>query len=377
MQQHPLLPLDIPVGTILDHTTEGIYVTDLDCRILFWNAAAERITGWKSEEVVGRPCSEDILMHVDHQGRRLCEPGRCPLHRSMTADESSGSPILLYANTPGGQRVPVSVSVAPLHDQEGKVVGGVEVFRDERENLLNLERARMVQRHVLPQDLPRGEVCFAALYRPLDQVGGDYYNVRTLNDGRHAFMLADVTGHGISAALNTMTLNALWHRYGRLLVEPGRFLTRLNQEVAQLFTGDNFATAVVGVVDPASGRLVYGSAGHPAPLWRHRDGEVGQLPALDPPLGMEENNRYHKDEVVLERGELLLLYSDGALEAENPQGEPFGMLRLVELVRRQKRPSPEDLLAGMEQALTGHRQSSLFQDDLTLLALARVAPPPA
>lgn len=371
MKRHPLLPFDLPPGAILDHTTEGIYVTDLDCRILFWNAAAERITGWKAEEVVGRPCSEDILMHVDHQGRRLCEPGRCPLHRSMTAGEPGGAPILLYANTKWGRRVPVSVSVAPLHDREGKVVGGVEVFRDESENLLNLERARLVQRHVLPQELPQDEVRFAALYRPLDQVGGDYYNVRTLPDGRHAFMLADVTGHGISAALNTMTLNALWHRYGRLLVEPGRFLSRLNQEVGQLFTGDNFATAFVGVVDPDSGRLVYGSAGHPAPLWRHRGGEVEQLVALDPPLGMKPDDRYHRDEVVLERGELILLYSDGALEAENPDGEPFGMHRLMDLVKEGRPRFLDALLAKVERALGHHHQSSLFDDDLTLLALGR------
>jgi PAS domain S-box-containing protein len=78
----------VPPQTILDHTGDGIYVVDLECRILYWNKPAEEITGWKAEEVLGRRCRDDILIHVDRAGERLCEPGRCPLHRAMATDQT-------------------------------------------------------------------------------------------------------------------------------------------------------------------------------------------------------------------------------------------------------------------------------------------------
>jgi PAS domain S-box-containing protein len=361
----------IPHQTILDHTGDGIYVVDLDCRILYWNRPAEEITGWKAEDVLGRRCRDDILIHVDRAGERLCEPGRCPLHRAMATDQTTRTPVVVYAQTKSGGRVPVAVSVAPLRDELGNIIGGVEVFRDETENEVYREKARLVQQHALAGDLPQGALDFEVLYRPHDVVGGDYYRVQTLADGRHAFMMADVAGHGVAAALYTMTLHALWHEHAQALADPALFLSRLNASLDPLTVGDSFTTAFVGLIDPVSGRLDYASAGHPPALLRRAAGRVEVLDPLDLAVGMLPEGEFRVASVELEPGGMLLLCSDGALEAKTPLGEEFGLERLSALAAQADPAQVRKLLGEVELALLRHAESIHLEDDLTILAVTR------
>lgn len=367
----------VPPQTILDHTGDGIYVVDLECRILYWNKPAEEITGWKAEEVLGRRCRDDILIHVDRAGERLCEPGRCPLHRAMATDQTTRTPVVVYAQTRSGGRVPVAVSVAPLRDEAGNIIGGVEVFRDERENEVYREKARLVQQHALAGDLPRGAVDFQVLYRPHDVVGGDYYRVQTLADGRHAFMLADVAGHGVAAALYTMTLHALWHEHAQALADPALFLQRVNASLDPLTLGDSFTTAFVGVVDPVSGRLDYASAGHPPALLRGAAGAVEVLEPLDLAVGMLPEVEFRTATARLEPEGMLLLCSDGAFEAKSPAGEEFGQERLRELAAGAGHGQVGKLLSAVELSLLRHAESIHLEDDLTLLAVTKSPVGPA
>lgn len=126
-----LLP-GLLVSDVLDSIEEGVYLTDTNRQIIFWNKAAERITGWLADEVIGRACYDDILIHEDQDGRAICGEEHCPLHRAIITDSPSLTAVLVYAKAKNGTRVPVEVSVSPVHDERGTVVGGVEVFRDVR-----------------------------------------------------------------------------------------------------------------------------------------------------------------------------------------------------------------------------------------------------
>lgn len=367
----PPIPWQVPAETILDHTNDGIYVVDRDCRILYWNRPAGRITGWESGEVLGRRCRDDILVHVDRFGQALCEPGRCPLHRAMAEGRALTAPYLVYAKRKTGDRVAVAVSVAPIYDEAGQVIGGVEVFRDETEQVVNMERARVAQLHALSGDLPSGSAQFQVRYRPHDMVGGDYYRVETLPDGRHAFMLADVAGHGVAAALYTMILRTLWEQHRRLLADPPAFMAKLNQALDPLTTGDSFTTAFLGLLDPEAGQLIYASAGAPAGLLRRADGQVEALEALDLPLGMLADQAYRQASVAFAPGEVLLLCSDGAIEAHSPADQEFGLERLARLVAQADPGQPERLLDQIEQDLLTHVESVRLPDDLALLVVSR------
>jgi diguanylate cyclase (GGDEF)-like protein/PAS domain S-box-containing protein len=127
-----LRPADLPAPTLrhdlaraLDHAHDGVYVVDRRRRILYWNAAAERITGFSRGEVAERRCADAILMHVDDTGRCLCTSG-CPLSATMADGASHEADVYLHHKE--GHRVPVSVRVTPLEDDDGRIVGAIEFF---------------------------------------------------------------------------------------------------------------------------------------------------------------------------------------------------------------------------------------------------------
>jgi sigma-B regulation protein RsbU (phosphoserine phosphatase) len=367
------LPEFIVPEMILNHTNDGIYVTDPDCRILYWNQACERITGWRAEEVLGKLCSEGILMHVDRQGNRLCQPGLCPLHRCMASNTLSSEPVMVYANHKEGHRVPVAVSVAPMHDPGGRVIAGVEVFRDISARMRDLERARLVQGHFMHPKLPQGRVTFQAQYLPHDLVGGDYYQVRTLDDGRQAFLLADVMGHGVSAALYTMILHTYWHENAQLLDRPAAFLSHINRELYEQTLSDSFITCFMGLVDPESGRLEYASAGHPPPLLLGPEGGVTDLESLDLPLAMLPEHDFSQTSLNMPEDSHLLLYSDGALEATSPDGVQFGHERLRNLLAHTQGQESAQALETIQRNLLEFAESVSLEDDLALLLVSRHA----
>ncbi|HKK33740.1 MAG TPA: diguanylate cyclase [Desulfomicrobiaceae bacterium] len=114
--------------TLLENLYDGVYYVDLEQRITFWNAAAERITGFSAAEVVGKKCSNNILRHVNAQGTELCVHG-CPLHGTL--EDGKDREIEVYLHHKKGFRVPVSVRITPIRDSAGQIIGAVEIFTDQ------------------------------------------------------------------------------------------------------------------------------------------------------------------------------------------------------------------------------------------------------
>ncbi len=119
---------------ILDHLYDGLYVVDQERKIVYWNPAAARLTGYTSEQMVGRHCFDNLLNHVDAAGCSLCQ-GRCPLVATM--GDGDAREALVYLRHQSGSRLPVEVRASALRDAAGKIVGAVEAFQDgrKRENL--------------------------------------------------------------------------------------------------------------------------------------------------------------------------------------------------------------------------------------------------
>ncbi len=135
------------IQRMLDALKEGAYFVDRERRITYWNKAAERLTGFRSEEVVGHRCSENILVHVDCQGKNLCKAG-CPLLATMEDTLTREAEVFFHHRR--GHRVPVSVRTTPLEADEGNVVGGIELFAEIspeenlRERMAELERRSLL-----------------------------------------------------------------------------------------------------------------------------------------------------------------------------------------------------------------------------------------
>jgi diguanylate cyclase (GGDEF)-like protein/PAS domain S-box-containing protein len=125
--------------TILDSLYDGIYVVDLERRITFWNKAAERITGFTKAEVLGTQCFDNLLRHVDDRGKPLCVTA-CPLSHTMQDGLLRSAAVYLHHKT--GHRLPVAVGVAPILDNKERIIGGVEIFRDNSTSMAALEQLR-------------------------------------------------------------------------------------------------------------------------------------------------------------------------------------------------------------------------------------------
>src|SRR6266540_687559 len=136
---------DLFFREVLDNLYEGVYFVDRDHTILYWNKGAERLTGYSSTEVMGVPCWNQLLMHVDTNGSGLCLNG-CPLHKSMKDGVQSEDD--LYLRHKNGHRVPVRMRILPVRSDDGNVIGAIEILIDNSEKMHSLETIEDLQRKV-------------------------------------------------------------------------------------------------------------------------------------------------------------------------------------------------------------------------------------
>jgi PAS domain S-box-containing protein len=351
----------VGIGEIVDSLSEGIYVCDLERRITFWSRSAERITGWSAADVVGRQCFDNVLCHVDKDGHKLCG--------EMVTGVRTPHALLVYAQGKDGERIPMHVSTAPLRDASGAVIGGVETFSDASGEIHDLERAKAIQRLAMEQELPEDHrISFTRHYVPHDIIGGDYLAVRRIDENRYGLLLADVTGHGIAAALYTMHLSQLWERHHRAAVEPVALAATLNEELAKVIkSAASFATAVCGFIDLDENVFRFAGAGGPPVMLMHADGSCEQLENPGLPLAVMAETEYEQTQTPIGEADRLLLFSDGAVEVMNAEGTELGIDGLVGLLREQGYPDADIHMDALEEAILRYSNAIRLPDDLTLL----------
>jgi serine phosphatase RsbU (regulator of sigma subunit) len=253
----------------------------------------------------------------------------------------------------------------------------MEQERLERERFeQELRVARRIQQASLPRDVP--ELVgwqISPLYRPAREVGGDFYDFHLLPEGRLGLVVGDATGKGVPAALVMSTTCGMLQIAARSLdsSSPGEVLERVNEALVARKPSNMFVTCFYAIVDPKSGSLTYANAGHDLPYVRRGGGECEELRARGMPLGLMPGMSYEEKEIELGAGEVALFYSDGLVEAHDPEGEMFGFPRLRALVAEygQKRSLAEFL---MEELYSFAGEEWEQEDDITLLTL-RCSPP--
>jgi serine phosphatase RsbU (regulator of sigma subunit)/predicted ester cyclase len=234
----------------------------------------------------------------------------------------------------------------------------------------DLRVARRIQQASLPEEVPELEGWqITPFYQPAREVGGDFYDFLELEDGRLGMVVGDATGHGVPAALVMSTTCGMLRAVALSVNAPGEVLKRVNDALSVRIPSNMFVTCFYGVLEPSSGSFTYANAGHDLPYAR-RAGDAEELMARGMPLGLMPGMRYEEKEVVLEAGEATLFYSDGLVEAHNPQGEMFGFPRLRELVaEHDEGEALVDFLMEELYSFTGERWEQ--EDDITLVTLQR------
>lgn len=222
-----------------------------------------------------------------------------------------------------------AVRVAQLVRQQQ--LAAVERERIETE----LRVARTIQQTLLPKAAPvlaGWEI--AAHWQPAREVSGDFYDFLTFDDGRLGVIVADVTDKGVPAALVMATTRTLLRAAAERLRAPGEVLARANDVLCPDIPAKMFVTCFCAILDPATGLMRYANAGHDMPYLRRAAGGVEELRARGMPLGLLPGMSYEEKEVVLQPGDTLLLYSDGLVEAHNPEREMLGFQQVRRLIEQ-------------------------------------------
>ena len=245
-----------------------------------------------------------------------------------------------------------------------------------------LATAKAIQASALPRIFPPypdiAKFDIYALMKPAKEVGGDFYDFfRVGGDDSHAlgFVIADVSGKGVPAALFMMTAKTQIRNYMELGVEPGEAIENANRHLCENNDAGMFVTVFAGVLDYETGHVVYVNAGHNPPLlWRTNSWEwVTEKSGM--PLGSFDGFPYESFETDLNIGDQLLLYTDGVTEAMNVEGELYGEDRLEALVVKYAHLHPRNLISKVRSELSAFTAGAVQSDDITMLALEYGVPP--
>jgi len=237
----------------------------------------------------------------------------------------------------------------------------------------DLEIARDIQIAMLPRGLKTaGDARVFGTTRPANTVGGDFYDILPMADGRLIVALGDVSGKGSPAALLMALLLAML----RTLVDEGldsvRLISRLNIQICRHSPGSRFITFFYGIYDPASGSLEYVNAGHLPPMVRRTSGAIDRLDRGGMALGMFEHATYETGHVTIGPGEALVLYTDGITEAEDRREQAFEDSGLETVITsRLTESDPEALAHAIISAVEAHAGDIRLADDLTVAILIR------
>src|SRR5580692_12445944 len=236
----------------------------------------------------------------------------------------------------------------------------------------DLELASSVQRGLLPQaDIQHGDWRVHYQYKPAGMVSGDYCDlIRSANgEGGLVFLLGDVSGKGVAASLLMTHLHAMFRSLTEVGLPLDRLLEMANSVFCRSTTAGQYATLICGRAG-REGEIEIGSAGHLAALVVGKDG-VRQVSSTGVPLGMFATSRYTIQCVRMERGDSLLLYTDGISEAVNSSGEEYGARRLLQIASQKHGWVPQELAAACMRDVQNHSGGAKQADDQTLMVIHR------
>lgn len=357
---------------IINANPDAIMLVSRDFNVMSFNPAAETLTGWRAGEAIGRSCCEILNGRLPDPG--VCRRGDCPIARSIQGDTS---PLkeMLYTRRDGTQ-VWIGGSFSVLRNPKRHIENVVAVFRDisEQKRLEHmaivekeLEIARNTQSALLPADsLDHARVKIKCRQEQARLVGGDWYDY-WIDGNRLILVIGDAAGSGMPAALMaTLAMSAIRaeaHRSSNIL----EIIQRVNKSILPNQMEDNFLTVFYSEINLDDLTMRYLNAGHYDPLWV-REGRNSQfLPSKERLiLGAFDMPDLKVEEVKLQAGDRLILYTDGLIESRNSHHVLFGLNRLVRYINANSTRSRDTLIDELYSRLLDFTGKT-FDDDITML----------
>ena len=375
----------------IQNSGNGIAVTDTEGTLQYYNPAMARLLGMRTEESEEQPISDF-----------LCNPEMSEMiHRAILAGRNWSGELQMMCGG-GTQALAVLASVAPNLDADGNVIGMVWSLLDISDqkriqnelrqhnaqladdlNLANEFQLAFIQREypTFPAGAPQHEsaIDIGHTYIPSGAVGGDFFEVFAVSLNRVGIFISDVMGHGVRSALIVATIRGLIEELGPFRYDPAAFLSHMNRDLARIISHPGqtmFATAFYLVLDLTTGTMEWASAGHPPPLLLDHDGQtitpVTPSPpdnAVQPALGLFPNTSFQSHTSHLSPGDMLLLYTDGIAETENPKGDFFDVKGLEHTLRENADQPVAHCLEQIVLEAQSFSGNPHFDDDVCLIGL--------
>lgn len=229
-----------------------------------------------------------------------------------------------------------------------------------------------IQRSFLPRKFPsHPNLRIAAHYQPSMQAGGDYYDILPIDDNHWGIVMADIAGHGVSAAVVMALTQMAVKEFSANILSPQKALNVFNDKLNDHLSSDHFVTMFYAILDLTTLELIYASAGHhPILMYDAKENRVAFM-KTDPgfPLRTFNTGGYREFTANLSQGDQLLLYTDGVIDVLNPEREFYGAQRLIEIFERNVRTSPEVITQTIYQDTEIFRAGSDRMDDFTLMLI--------
>jgi sigma-B regulation protein RsbU (phosphoserine phosphatase) len=379
---------------LIDHIPVHVYFKDPESRFVMANKGMAEWMGLQdASELVGKHdrdfFDEDHWKPAERDELRILETGQ-----SMTGQ-------LEEETWHEGEATWVLTSKFPWRDRHGNIKGTFGVSSDVT-NLVRAQReatdlaqqlqtkneayeeevnlAREIQQALTGRGFPQVgkndlHTRFSARYIPISGLAGDFFEVIQVAEDRAGVLICDVMGHGVRSALVVAMLRGLLEKQRSQAADPGALLHGLNEGLAAILQragATMFATAFYGFIDLTDGTFKYACAGHPGPIVEGPDG-VSQLNTLrcekGPGLGLFHGSDYPTLSLPLSGIRRIVLFTDGVLEAENQEGEPFFESRLMEIISRNAPADLDHLLDGILSSVLDFSEANHFDDDVCLLGI--------
>jgi len=235
----------------------------------------------------------------------------------------------------------------------------------------DLRRAREIQLAMLPSaDLATPHVRVCGFCRPANYVGGDYFDYRALGSDKVGLIIGDATGHGFYAGLFVAMAKSCFHNQIETDSSPQKVMESMNRTLSLALNANRLMTCCFVALDPVSGTLTYCNAGHPPPYhFRPRAQKIDRLQPTDPLLGLPnfESASFNSSTSEWSSGDVLVLFSDGIIEAQNSKEERFGYKRLEDLVQQNIDNPPSQIGAAILEAVSAHSDQCSQADDITIV----------
>jgi sigma-B regulation protein RsbU (phosphoserine phosphatase) len=235
-----------------------------------------------------------------------------------------------------------------------------------------LQVAEDVQTHLLPMSDPKiPGYDISGICIPAEKIGGDYYDYLQLPDGKLGLAVADVSGHGISAALVMSAFRSQLRTYAHGKDSPSQIAREINDRLPEFTGGNHFITMVYGLMDSRKDRITFTRCGHPSPRILHPGGSSSTLHVNMPALGIYRNVNYKDESTTLSPGDILVIFTDGVVDTENRQGKAFGGKILMNVIAENRSLPAKDII---QKVISETRIFSEFQpllDDFTLVILKK------